>query len=263
MRNYYNVHEAYLKTLKDVLENPDCISSPRGQRVLEKFNYQFTITKPTVESIVTNDLERNVVIADYSNKEFLAYNSTEPNLKERAKLFFNISSFWKKLVNPDGTLNSDYGYLVFMNKSSGSDHEVFFGEHPQFGKDVKIQTPMRRTPWDWAKMCLRKDKDTRQSILRFSLPEHQWDGNRDQVCTLHGVFSIRDDKLNLTINMRSNDLLLGLVYDLPWFISLMYKMRIELIDIYPNLEIGEYTHYVHNIHIYERDIAKVQKMIGE
>lgn len=262
MKSYNNIHEAYLGTLQDVITNPECISSPRGLKCMEKFNYQFRILNPTVESIVTNDIERNIVIADYSNKEFLAYNSEETNKVERAKLFFNISKFWEKLTNPDGTLNSDYGQLIFQNRSHGSDYEEHFGEHPSFGEGVKIKTAIRRTPWEFCKQSLRSDKDTRQAILRFSLPEHFWVGNKDMVCTLHGCFSIRDDKLNLTINMRSNDLMLGLVYDLPWFISLMYRMKTELIDIYPDLEVGEYTHYVHNIHIYERDLAKVKKMIG-
>ena len=73
---------------------------------------------------------------------------------------------------------------------------------------------------------------------------------------------IRDNKLNLTINMRSNDMTLGLVYDLPWFVSLMYKMRDELTDAYPDLEIGAYTHMVHSLHIYDRDEDKILKMIG-
>ena len=118
------------------------------------------------------------------------------------------------------------------------------------------------TPWEWCVESLKNDKDTRQAILRFSLPEHHWKGNKDFVCTLHGNFVIRNNKLNLSIVMRSNDLMLGLVYDLPWFISLMYKMRDELKDTYPDLEIGHYTHLAHSMHIYERDEEKIKKMIG-
>jgi thymidylate synthase len=62
--------------------------------------------------------------------------------------------------------------------------------------------------------------------------------------------------------MRSNDLTLGLVYDLPWFISLIYKMKDDLQETYPDLKIGTYTHYVHNIHIYDRDEDKILKMLG-
>ena len=127
---------------------------------------------------------------------------------------------------------------------------------------VSRTIPKMRTPWQWAKDSLIKDKDTRQAILRFSLPSHQWMGNKDQVCTMHGNFLIRDDKLNFSIVMRSNDLMLGLVFDLPWFCSLMDKMIEELKPHYPNLTKGYYTHTVHSLHIYERDELKVKKMLG-
>jgi thymidylate synthase len=262
MKIYNDIHFAYLGTLEDVLSNPDHVSSPRGQTCREKLNYQFTITNPKVENILTFDKERNKVIDSYSDKEFDLYESGSNKVEDFAK----ASKFWNQLANPDGTVNSAYGYLIWKNQSHGSDFEtqLIQTDPPKFPGDGSISRTesVRRTPWDWAKMSLRQDKDTRQSILRFSLPEHFWKGNKDFTCTLHGYFQIRDNKLSLTINMRSNDLMLGLVYDLPWFISLIYKMRDELLDVYPDLQIGSYTHYVHNIHIYDRDLDKINKMLG-
>lgn len=246
MRHYNTIHEAYLETLKDVYFHPEFISSPRGQEVREKFEYQFRIHKPTVEFIRTYDEERNKVIETYSKKEFDLYNSGSNRVED----FAEASKFWNQLANPDGTVNSAYGFLIWKNKSLGNRKYEIKNDHPM------------RTPWEWAKEALIADKDSRQAILRFSLPEHQWVGNKDQTCTLHGVFSIRDNRLNLCINMRSNDMTLGLVYDLPWFISLMHRMRDELKSVYKDLEVGYYTHYVHNIHVYKRDEDKVLKMIG-
>jgi thymidylate synthase len=119
------------------------------------------------------------------------------------------------------------------------------------------------TPWEWAKESLLADKDTRQAILRFNLPEHCWQGNKDFVCTMHGNWLIREDKLNLTIVMRSNDAVLGLAYDLPWFCSLMDKMLEELKEKYPTLTKGTYTHLAHSLHIYEKNEELVKKMIGD
>lgn len=262
--SYATIHDAYLGTLADVYDNPDSVSSPRGQKVRECFNYQFTILNPTMDSIVTKDPERNKVIDSYSKKEFDLYESCD----NTAEAFGKASKFWLKLANPDGTVNSAYGYLIWKLKSHGSDFETELIEDPRFwdadpthGK-VFRSVPVRRTPWEWAKQALIADKDTRQSVLRFSLPEHFWKGNKDFTCTLHAYFQIRDNKLSLTVNMRSNDLTLGLVYDLPWFVSLIYKMRDELKDVYPDLEIGNYTHYVHNIHIYDRNEDTILKMLG-
>lgn len=267
-----NIHEAYLEVLADVFDNPDSTSAPRGQKVREKFNYSFTITNPKVEYIKTKDEERNKVIAEYSKKEFDLYESCSNRVED----FEKASKFWSKLANPDGTVNSAYGYLIWKNKSHGGKFETetildpvynsYWNTEDQLQKQVGTVSRTKtkfRTPWEWAKDSLVADRDTRQAILRFSLPEHQWMGNKDQTCTLHGYFQIRDNKLSLTINMRSNDLTLGLVYDLPWFISLIYKMRDELKDVYPGLEIGNYTHYVHNLHVYDRDEAKIKKMLGD
>lgn len=261
---YRDVHAAYIGALNDVYWNPDCVSAPRGQSVREKFNYAFTIDYPTVEFIKTLDPERNKVIAEYSKKEFDLYESCSNRVED----FAQASKFWNKLANPDGTINSAYGFLIWKNKSHGNPFEQEQVNHPLFVSTnngpgrVTTMIPKYRTPWEWVKESLIADKDTRQAILRFSLPEHQWMGNKDQTCTLHGYFSIRNDKLSLTITMRSNDLTLGLVYDLPWFISLMYKMKDELKDVYPDLKIGSYTHFVHNLHVYDRDEEKILKMLG-
>ena len=269
MNKYNNIHDAYLGTLADVYDNPDHIAKPRGERTREKLNYSFTITDPYVETIVTKDAKRNKIIESYTAKEMELYNSGT-NL---ARDFGQASKFWLQLANPDLTVNSAYGHLIWFNKSHGSHFESKYEEvapttRAQIlrlkeidGKYYKA-IPNMRTPWDWCKMSLIKDKDTRQAILRFSLPEHQWLGNKDQTCTLHGLFLIRENKLNLTINMRSNDLTLGLVYDLPWFISLIHKMKDEIKGVYPDLEVGYYSHYVHSLHIYDRDEDKILKMLG-
>ena len=118
------------------------------------------------------------------------------------------------------------------------------------------------TPWEWAKESLLADKDTRQAIIRFNLPEHCWIGNKDFTCTLTGNFLIRDDKLLLTMVMRSNDVVYGLAYDLPWFCSLMDKMLEELKPTYPNLQKGTYTHFAHSLHMYDKDESTIKSMLG-
>lgn len=260
MKVYENVSEAYLGTLADVYYNPDVKSSPRGQTCREKLDYMFRVLRPDVSPIVTKDQERNTIIASYTAKEVLLYDSCTNSAAD----FGKASKFWLSLANPDGTVNSAYGHLIWSKKSSGSDFETKLVQHPLFiNGSVQQHVPVRRTPWEWAKESLIADKDTRQAILRFSLPEHQWVGNKDQTCTMHGNFLIRNDELHLSIVMRSNDLTLGLVYDLPWFCSLMDKMVDELKFVYPDLKKGHYTHTVHSLHIYERNEEMVKKMLGE
>jgi thymidylate synthase len=261
MNTYQTIHEAYLETLKDIYFNYEYRAAPRGLPVREKTDYTFRVLNPVNEPIVTNDLERNKVIEDYTCKEVELYDSCT-NL---ASDFGKASKFWEKLANPDGTVNSAYGFLIWKNKSHGNpwfeDQVTTGGENQGTGLYENL-AKYKRTPWEWAKQCLIADKDSRQAILRFSLPVHAWVGVKDFTCTMHGNFLIREDKLNFSVIMRSNDMMLGLVYDLPWFVSLMDKMVEELKPYYPNLTKGHYTHTVHSMHIYERDEEKIKKMLG-
>lgn len=228
--------DAYLGALDDVYNNPDYKSAPRGLPIRECLNYTFMVLNPSSEPIETLDPERNKVIADYTLKEMALYDAGTNRVED----FEKASSFWRKIANEDGTINSAYGYLIWKHRSCRS-HD---------------------TQWEWAKQSLINDKDTRQAFIRFSLPDHQWWGNKDQVCTMHGNFLIRENQLHLTIVMRSNDLVLGLVYDLPWFCSLLDRMVAELRPHYPELQKGTYTHLAHSLHIYDRDEAKVRGMLG-
>ncbi len=263
MKVYETISEAYLGTLADVYFNPDVTSSPRGQACREKLDYTFRVLRPSQLPIKTKDPKRNDVIKSYTAKEVELYDSCTNSAED----FGKASKFWLSLANPDGTVNSAYGHLIWAKKSHGSrfEQESYItspASKPGEG-NVYSTREVRRTPWEWAKQSLVSDKDTRQAILRFSLPEHQWVGNKDQTCTMHGNFLIRNDQLHFSVVMRSNDLTLGLVYDLPWFCGLMDRMVEELKPYYPNLTKGHYTHTVHSLHIYERNEEMVKKMLGE
>jgi len=260
MRMNSSIHEAYLNALRDVWYNYEFKSSPRGLPCREIIDYSFRVTNPIGEPIRTLDEARNEVIKSYTAKEIELYDSCT----NKAEDFGQASKFWLSLANPDGTVNSAYGHLIWSKRSHGD---------PVFeGSNVPIETVrdnpaifdnLYRTPWEWCVESLRKDKDTRQAILRFSLPEHQWLGNKDQVCTMYGNFLIRDDKLHFSVFMRSNDLMKGLVFDLSWFVGLMDKMIEELKPIYPNLTKGLYSHTANSMHIYEKDGPAILKMLGE
>lgn len=264
MKIFDNVHDAYLNTLDTVLFRPQFTGvSPRGLETREIMNYTFSINKPKIEYIKTNCETRNKIIESYSKKEFDLYNSGTNKTEDFAK----AAKFWNTIGNPDGTVNSAYGHLIWHKKSHGNLSMQFYDELKN-GKQIRadqigvLSENGMKTPWEWAKYCLKQDKHTRQAILRFSLPEHQWEGNKDQTCTMHGNFLIRNDQLHFTVVMRSNDLMKGLVYDLPWFVSLMHQMVKELKSIYPKLEVGTYTHTVHSMHIYKPDYIRILKMLG-
>jgi len=117
--------------------------------------------------------------------------------------------------------------------------------------------------YEWAYKSLVKDKDSRQAVMHFNLPEHQHPNNKDFVCTMYGIFHIRDNKLNFAVYMRSNDAILGTPTDIAFFTVLQQQMLNHLRVNYPDLELGTYTHTMDSYHIYERHFDLVSDMIKE
>ena len=145
-----------------------------------------------------------------------------------------FSAFWKGITNP-GTneINSNYGRLLF-------------GEQLQ-----------------WALDSLIKDKWSRQAIAFVNRPQFQFEGNKDFVCTMYLNFWIRDNKLNMKVQMRSNDIFYGLTYDAPFFGFVHQHMLLWLKSTYPDLELGHYYHHADNIHFYEQHFELADKILSE
>jgi thymidylate synthase len=140
----------------------------------------------------------------------------------------NFSNFWQGIATPEGYINSNYGFILFDDQL------------------------------EWAKNALIKDKNTRQAVCFLNRPKYQYEGNKDFVCTMYLNFWIRDNKLNMKVQMRSNDIFYGLSYDAPFFAFVQQTMWHWLKDTHENLELGTYYHCADNTHFYERhfDIAK-------
>jgi len=202
-------------------------SQPRDLKVKESILSSFVIN-PTQP------------IADFKNRKFnWKYLAGEfawyLNQDRDVDFIGNFSKFWSKLTNP-GTneINSNYGSLVF-NKE-------------QFG---------------WVIDALVEDKNSRQAIMFFNQPKFQFKENKDFVCTMYANFFIRNNKLNMKIQMRSNDIFYGLTFDAPFFSFLQQSVFLKLKETYPNLEIGAYYHFADNLHFYERHFELAESVKNE
>lgn len=153
--------------------------------------------------------------------------------------FAFYSKSWNKLANPDGTINSAYGYRMF--------HRIDNSNVPQstenrfhYALTQLLENPETKN----AVIMLRDDSDLD--------PEHQ----KDRCCTLCLCFNIRDGKLNCRTIMRSQDLWLGLPYDVFCFTRLMQIMLYNYnasCEDGKEVQLGTYTHQVLNLHLYEKD----------
>lgn len=107
---------------------------------------------------------------------------------------------------------------------------------------------------------LKADPDTRQAVVTIWDPLHDAmvRDSKDFPCTITLHFMVRSGKLELQTYMRSNDVWLGLPYDVFQFTQLQMTMANCLGYGY-----GNYVHHVGSLHIYERNIKDAFQMLDD
>jgi len=104
---------------------------------------------------------------------------------------------------------------------------------------------------------LKANKNSRQASISINSNQVMYDQSIDKLCTNNIMFRIRDNKLNMTVQMRSNDLIRNMVYDVFTF-SLIYGIMFNSLTFtYPELGVGEYYHTSASMHIHKSDIDKL------
>ena len=224
--------DAYIRSLHYLVNHPQYTSSPRGMKVKETLNLGLEI-KNASYCLYSNP--RRSSQYKYIAAELLWYFAGRSDLKFIEK----YASFWRQIANDDQSLNSAYGNLIFKQKNEQGISQ-----------------------WQWAMQSLIKDKDTRQAVMLFNKPMYQYNNNKDFICTLNGAFLIRNNRLCLTITMRSNDVILGTPTDVAFFCTLLQQAHKLLKEYYPDLKLGKYTHIVNSYHLYERHFELAEDMLN-
>lgn len=129
------------------------------------------------------------------------------------------AKMWYDLSDDGETVNSAYGYRIF--------HKFGF-DQLQYCIDK-----LKKNPYD------------RQCILHIKEASNK--PTKDTPCTCLLQFTCFNGKLNLHTYMRSNDIWLGLPYDMGFFTVLLQIVAKEV-----GLPVGVYYHTVGDLHLYER-----------
>lgn len=187
-------------------------TSRDGGIVGEVINAITVILDPT-RNIVDSDLRK--LNKRYMMGEFLWYLSADNSLSEIQK----YTHAWDRMSEDGETVNSNYGHKI----------------HKFYGFDQ----------WELVKALLKKDPNSRQAVIHIKDPGVH---AKDTPCTICLQFLIRDNKLHLTVYMRSNDIWTGFPYDVFIFTNYQILMAMEL-----GVDIGEYTHIAGSLHLYERN----------
>lgn len=106
--------------------------------------------------------------------------------------------------------------------------------------------------------CLRKDKTSRRVVLTMWHAEDLGSQSLDVPCNTAVFLKIRENKLDISVTCRSNDLYLGV----PYNILLFYLLQ-KYIANGVGVGIGRQLHFADSLHLYKRDIEKVKTVLLE
>jgi len=204
------------------------LTAPRGHRVLEIEDFSIDF-HPILDRFSNFDARKMSI--DYAKKEMAWYlrgDRYEMTITEEAQM-------WKQIIDVDGGINSNYGQYIFHDQSQ----------------------------YKWVIAELKRDKDSRRASMMLLNHTHFRPNNPDVVCTYAINFRIRNNRLNMSIHMRSWDAIWGMTNDVFCF-SVIYEVVYSLLrEHYVDLQVGNYHHTADSFHVYERHFKMLDKLISD
>ena len=174
------------------------------------FNVGFYLENPLQTTIKTPYRKWS---PKYAQREWNWYMSGNPNAEEISK----HAPIWKKMMDENGNVRSNYGWQWRRNN--------------QIYKVIAMLTDKQ---------------DTRKAVISIYDGKEIDTYEHDTPCTYAVQFTILNDKLNMSVLMRSNDLWYGFCNDQYCFAKLQEYVA-GILDV----EVGWYYHYAHNLHVYK------------
>ncbi len=212
--SYKNANEAYEDLLEYVPMNGIDFDNTKAL-----FNCGFYIQNP-LDNHITNK-ERNWKL-EYAEAEWQWYLSGDPSIDKLGDIYGKIPPIWERMADSDRNVNSNYGY--------------------QWNRNDQIHYVVGK---------LREQPDTRHAAISIYDCKEYAKYRNDTPCTYAVQFTIINNKLCMSVYMRSNDVWYGFCNDQYCF-SMLQKMIAERLSI----DVGWYYHHAHNMHIYNDKLNK-------
>jgi thymidylate synthase len=181
------------------------------------FNVGFYITDPKDRKIINKERKWN---EEYAEAEWQWYLSGDKSIFKLGDIYGKIPPIWSRMADPQGNVNSNYGY--------------------QWQRKRQLDAVVRK---------LMIDKDTRQACISIYDGKEMYKYDNDTPCTYAVQFTIVNDRLDMCVTMRSNDLWYGFCNDQYQFSKLQ-----EMVSKRLSIETGVYYHFAHNMHLYNDKI---------
>jgi thymidylate synthase len=184
------------------------------------FNQGFTIENP-LDRIITNEArEFNI---EYAEAEWQWYLSGDDSIDKLGEIYGKVPAIWERMaVGPKRLVNSNYGY--------------------QWERGYQLDKVVQQ---------LKDNPNTRQAAISIYDGKEINKYKNDTPCTYAVQFTVLNNKLNMCVTMRSNDLWFGFCNDQYQFSKLQ-----EMVSKRTGYNVGLYYHFAHNLHIYEAQLPE-------
>ena len=208
-------------------------SDRSGQQTIEILGASFIADEPAIFGTPNQE---------YIDAELEWYKSGSTNVYDIHGKDKEPPAAWKYSADPHGNINSNYGHLVMSDK--------YFNQFQNAFNE------------------LMTNPDSRRAQMVYNRPsiwvEFNEGGKSDFICTNAQTFYIRDGKLHMVSQMRSNDVVFGYKNDYAWAQALMdnfVRRWNDLEAIYSKhgeIEKGDLIWQVMNLHVYSRHFHLVK-----
>ena len=174
---FRNANEAY-----EYLHNKILLEGVPFDDTKALFNVGFYITDPMDNHIINK--ERNWKLK-YAEAEWQWYLSGDNNIAKLGEIYGKVPEIWKRMADHWGYVNSNYGYQW---------QRTCWNNISQYERVVKM---------------LKDNPNTRQAALSIYDAKEITKYENDTPCTYAVQFTILNDRLDMSVVMRSNDLWYG------------------------------------------------------
>lgn len=236
MNIFTSNQDLFYKTTMKLYLDPEFRCKPRNIFIHEDLGFSARINNPKDRLLFIPERHWDIV---YGVGEFLWYVTGSNDLS-----FIQYYAPSYKMFSDDReTLYGAYGTRLFKSPSP-EDTCVVNNTSYIFHVESDIRSVIRK---------LRIDPDSRQA-LAVIWREHDMHvlKTKDLPCTISLQFFIRNNKLCMITNMRSNDIWLGATNDVFCFTMIQELIASEL-----GIDIHFYQHNTGSMHLYDRDIEKI------
>jgi thymidylate synthase len=199
--------------------------SPRGMETREILGFAFELTNPRCRLTTLKGRKWSGALAV---AELAWHLRGDTNVDALA--FYTPR--WREFADVDGQVRgSCYGARIFESVAAGG------------------------SQWNNVRKLLSADHQSRRAVLNFRGEEDVSRPTNDLSCTNTLQFIVRGGKLHAFANMRSNDAIWGVPYDLFLFTCLQEMMALEL-----GVDLGSFHHYASSMHVYKRHYELASRM---